>query len=106
MFQSLTQRPLLIFFICMLLIAAPLFLFPINLFNGEVVMVSGKQTIIEQAHLSLSYFIGIGYTSKDMADIKEFYLLPDGYAFAACLIIGFPIIIAYRFRILNKQKEL
>lgn len=105
MFQSLTQRPLLIFFICMLLIAAPLFLFPINFFNGEVVIVSGKQTIVEQAHLSLSYFIGLGYNPKDMAEIKDFYLLPDGYAFAGCLIIGFPTIIAYRFRIMNKQKE-
>ena len=51
------KKPLVIFALSSLLIALPLFLLPLNLFNGEIIY---QRALVEQkvaAPLSLSYFI-------------------------------------------------
>jgi hypothetical protein len=93
------KKPLVIFFLSIVLIALPLFLLPLNLFNGEIVY---QRALVEQkvaAPLSLSYFIGIGYDQQDMVGVKEFYLVKDGIILAVLFLIGIPAIIAYRFHL-------
>ena len=94
-------RPLPIFILSFLVISLPLFLFPINLFKGEIIEKTPVNALPIPAKLSLSYFIGIGYDPSDMSNIKDFYLLAEGYFFAAVLLIGIPGILAYRVS-LNK----
>jgi hypothetical protein len=94
-------RPLPIFVISFLVISLPLFLFPINLFKGEIIEKTPINALPIPAKLSLSYFIGIGYKPSDMSNIKDFYLVAEGYFFAAVLLIGIPSLLAYRVS-LNK----
>jgi hypothetical protein len=91
------KKPLVIFALSSLLIALPLFLLPLNLFNGEIIY---QRALVEQkvaAPLSLSYFIGIGYDQQDMVGVKEFYLVKDGIILAIIVLFGIPGIVAYRF---------
>lgn len=96
--KELLRKPALVFFVWMLLISLPLFLFPINLFDGEIVHQIDTLEHIEQAPLSLSYFIGIGYAPEEMHGIKDFYLTSKGYILAVLLIIAFPALLAYRVK--------
>ncbi len=52
--------------------------------------------------LSLSYFIGVGINAEDLKDIQGFLLVSKGYFLAACLLIGFPSLMAYRSYIANR----
>jgi hypothetical protein len=93
------KKPLVIFALSSLLIALPLFLLPLNLFNGEIIY---QRALVEQkvaAPLSLSYFIGVGYDQKDMVGVKEFYLVKDGIILAIIVLFGIPGIVAYRFHL-------
>ena len=94
--KSVLQKPIYAFLISMLLIALPLFLFPVNLFQGEIVYQEGLVESVVDAPLSLSYFVGLGYNPEDMIGIKSFHLKPGGYVLAALLILGIPGLIAYR----------
>ncbi len=95
-------KPIPIFIITSFVIALPLFLMPINLFKGEILYKTATNVVTIPTKLSLSYFIGIGYSSKEMENIKDFYLVAEGYFFAAVLLIGFPGLLAYRVS-LNKE---
>jgi hypothetical protein len=106
MIQSLLNKPFLIFFIAVLIIAIPLFIFPINLFDGVIIMKNGLPERKIEVPLSLSYFIGFGFNSIDMEGIKDYYLLPKGYLLAFCLIFGFPATLTYRIYLAQKKKAL
>ena len=97
------KKPLDVFILSLCLIALPLFVFPINLFPGEIIISINGAEQISQAPLSLSYFIGLGYDPSDMENIKDFYLTTRGYALAICMLIGVPFLIAYRVY-LKKRK--
>ena len=84
----------LIFVIGFLSIATPLFLFPINLFPGQIIYYHIPEAI--DCHLSLSYFIGLGYEIDDMKGVESFYLTMEGYLLAFSILIGFPFLLAYR----------
>jgi hypothetical protein len=99
------KKPIIIFFLGVILIATPLFLFPINLFNGAIVFENGPQKMVQDAPLSLSYFIGLGYEEQDMVGVSDFYLKQEGYILAFCLIIGFPALLAYRLKIKFNEDE-
>jgi len=99
------KKPIVIFVLGVVLIATPLFIFPINLFNGEIVFESGVQKVTQEAPLSLSYFIGLGYEEKDMQGISDFYLLTEGYILAFCLIFGFPALLAYRLKMKFSEED-
>ncbi len=105
MFSKILYNPAVIFLITFFIIALPLFLFPINLFPGEAIQKIGATEQAVPIPLSLSYFIGIGYDPVDLEGIKDFYLLPRGYALAFCLLIGFPAIMAFRVYISKKKHE-
>ena len=90
---------LVIFFLCIF------FLFPINLFDGEIIYQKGLVTITEKRPISLSYFIGMGYDKEDMVGIKDFHLVPVGYFIASVFIVGIPGLIAYRVYLSKKFKK-
>lgn len=98
------KKPFVIFGVTSLLLAIVFFVFPINLFDGEIVIKNGLQEITESRQLSLSYFIGIGYEKADMDIIKDFYLTPKGWIMAFIFIFGFPALFAYRLNARNKDK--
>jgi len=79
-----------------------LFLFPINLFKGKVEIEINGKTAIEEAPLSLSYFIGKGYEPSELMDIKNFYLTTEGYLMAFVFLIGIPILFALRLSTYRK----
>ncbi|MFY7943475.1 MAG: hypothetical protein ACOVNZ_02795 [Crocinitomicaceae bacterium] len=105
MFSKILYNPIAIFIITFLTIALPLFLFPINLFPGEIVQQIGVTELKREIPLSLSYFIGLGYDPSDLEGIKDFYLLPRGYALAFCLLFGFPSIMAFRVHIAKRNNN-
>jgi heme/copper-type cytochrome/quinol oxidase subunit 4 len=96
------KKPWFIFILSVFCIAIPLCVFPINLFQGEIILQEGLVETKVQAPLSLSYFLGLGYREEDMIGIKDFYLLPSGYALASIFLIGIPGLIAYRFSLRKK----
>jgi Zn-dependent protease len=99
----MTKKPILIFMATSLLLLAIFFLFPINLFDGEIVRVEKHREYIVQAPLSLSYFIVIGYDAEDMTDVKTFYLTVKGAVIAVIFTIGIPAVLAYRIHLRNKK---
>lgn len=103
--KNLLQNPYALFIALALIIALPLFLFPINLFPGEIIIERKLVQITEKAPLSLSYFIGLGYNVDDMSDVKDFYLLTQGYILAGIFIIGIPFLAAYRVYLGNRTKK-
>ena len=98
-------KPLHIFLIGILFIGTPLFLLPINLFDGEIVYKSGISTMVEPRPLSLHFVSGLEYGKNLPKEIAAYYLTPKGYIFAALFILGIPALIAYRIKI-GKQKKM
>ena len=87
----------LIFVLAFFTIAIPLFIFPINLFPGQIIYERIPEKLVTiDCHLSLSYFVGLGYEIDDMKDVKSFYLTIEGYLLAFSILIGFPFLLAYR----------
>lgn len=99
------KKPLLIFLGTSLLLCAIFFLFPINLFDGEIVIKRGLQEMTEARPLSLSYFIGIGYDEADMDIIEDFYLTTKGITMAIIFIVGIPALLAYRIYLKSTLKK-
>jgi len=92
----MTRRTLLTlttFLVSFLIITLPLILFPVNLFDGEIIYNNG---LIEPAPLSLSYFFGLGYNTQDMEPVASFHLIGKGYFLAFILTLGIPALITYR----------
>ncbi len=102
--KKLISRPLALFFVISFLLAAIFFLFPINLFYGEVVLRDGISLQTVEVPLSLSYFIGIGYDQADLGGIEDFYLTIRGYLTAFLFILCVPALVAYRVHLGNKNK--
>lgn len=103
--QSFFRKPVIVFFIAMIVVSAICFLIPLNLFDGEYTFSMNGITWTEKANMSLSYFIGIGASPKDLESVVSFRLLPMGYLLAGLLLIGFPALIAYRVHLANQQKQ-
>ena len=70
--RFLFKKPFFVFCLAVIFIALPLFIFPINFFDGEIIMKNGLSETKMEAPLSLSYFIGFGFNSIDMEGIKDF----------------------------------
>jgi hypothetical protein len=95
--------PFNIFFICFVVIALLLFCLPINLFDGIIILENGLQQEVINVPLSLSYFIGLGYDSADMVNVKSFHLTGTGILLAACILVGLPLVVAMRFHLKRKK---
>jgi hypothetical protein len=102
MIKNLFKNPLAVFALTFVVFAIPLFFFNISIFDGEIIVKQGAKEIGLPIKLSLSYFIGIGITPDDLKDIEGFHLVSKGYFLAACLLIGFPSLMAYRSYIANR----
>jgi len=96
-------RPVQIFLLTFCCTAIPLFLFPINLFPGIIEINQGRASL--EAPLSLSYFIGLGYDSKDLEELQvtSFYLTTKGYILAFIFILGLPGILSYASYVYRKK---
>ena len=103
--KHILSNPKALFIALVILFLIIFFLFPINLFDGEIVYQKGLVTITEKRPISLSYFIGMGYDKEDMVGIKDFYLLPVGYLMALVFTVGIPALIAYRVHLGKKSKD-
>jgi hypothetical protein len=95
--------PLKLFLLVFLIISIPLFVFPINLFPG--ILLFGKLGIEKEVPLSLSYFVGLGYNSKDLISlgITDFYLTVQGKILAFIFLIGIPSLLAYSAYLFQKK---
>lgn len=93
------KKPYLIFLIGFSVLALVFFTLPINIFDGVIIYENGLQELKIERPLSLSYFIGLGYDSKDLAGVKTFYLTTKGLIMALIFIVGIPALIAYRFKL-------
>jgi hypothetical protein len=102
MIKNLFKNPLAVFALTFVVFAIPLFFFNISIFDGEIMVMQGTKEIGLPIKLSLSYFIGIGINPEDLKDIEGFHLVSKGYFLAACLLIGFPSLMAYRSYIANR----
>lgn len=100
--NRLFSQPFILFAVLVVLISFPLFVFPINLFPGEIVLDTGVGQSTVAAPLSLAYFLGLGYAQEDMVGVVDFYLLPQGVALAFILTIGVPSVFAYRLHVKKK----
>ncbi|MES2588529.1 MAG: hypothetical protein V4622_06065 [Bacteroidota bacterium] len=97
------KKYILIYSISVLVIATIFFVFPINLFDGEI---HYKYDLVDynvKQKLSLSYFVGIGANPSEIKGVKDFYLLPLGYVIALLMIFVLPAIITYRISLKKKQ---
>ncbi|MBI2258626.1 MAG: hypothetical protein HYU67_06975 [Flavobacteriia bacterium] len=86
------------------IVALILFLFPINLFEGEIVFELNGNRFTENAKLSLSYFIGIGASASETKDVVDFNLLPLGFLNVFFLLFCLPLLISYRFYLNDLKK--
>ncbi len=103
--MNLFKRPVLLYISLVLLIAIPLFTLPINLFPGEVSYKSGMVEVVDDAPLSLAYFIGMGYEQSEMDVITDFRLKPQGFLLAFLIVLGIPGLIAYRIHLKRRSTE-
>ena len=100
------RNPYLVAAFLTLVLASIFFLFPIEVFDGEVTYTNGVQSITIRQRLSLSYFIGMGFEEgKSMRDISHMALVPKGYVLAILMIVGFPALIGYRVWLSNQHRE-
>ncbi len=99
------QNPWFVFALGVIISSCIFLLFPINLFDGEIVFQIGMKTWKEKANISLSYFIGIGAGKKQLEELGviDFYLLPKGYILSFILILGLPGLWAYRVYLKGKK---
>lgn len=98
------KKPLIIFLISMVVLAAAFFFLPLNLFDGVVEYEEPTRSYSVNAPLSLSYFIGMGYDPADMENVKTFYLTTKGIILACAFIIGVPALTAYRVHLRKTSK--
>lgn len=101
--KSILKKPIVLFFVLVFVIALPLCIFPINLFNGEIVYKTGLQELKIEAPLSLSYFFGLGFNEGDLLGVETFYLTTKGWLTAAIFLLGFPFLVAYRVYLHNSK---
>jgi hypothetical protein len=94
--RQFLQKPFFVFITLSLLIAAPLFLLPINVFQGEIVYHSGISTIVEPRPLSLHFVSGLEYYGENLKGVQDYYLTARGWILAFIFIVGIPALVAYR----------
>ncbi len=97
------KKPLLIFIVFSSVLAFLFFFFPINLFDGKIVVENGLQSYTADDNLSLSNFIGIGIEGMNEQGIVDFYLTAKGVILAFIYILGFPGLLAYRIYLKNQR---
>ena len=104
-------KPLYVFFLLFVVLSIAFCCFPINIFDGEIVYQQGISVLKEMRPLSLHFVLGLEYSKSELANImpgytvKDYYLLPKGYAMAFIFIVGIPALLAYRVHLGNKRND-
>lgn len=93
---STKSRALAIFVITALILLVIFFVFPINIFDGQIDFVEPQREYTINTPLSLSYFVGLGYEEADMEFVESFRLTTKGWIMAIIFIFGLPALLAYR----------
>ena len=99
------KRALIVFIVSLVAMWAILFLFPINLFDGELDVKRGLYEATESRTLALSNFIGIGTEGMEEYGVVDFRLTGTGWLLAGIFLIGFPVLVGYRVY-LGKRSEI
>lgn len=102
--NKLLRKSIIIFFSLMILIALPLFLLPLNLFDGEIIHKNGISTIIESRPMSLHFVSGLEYGNSKPNGIVDYYLTPKGYLLSLLFLVGLPLLLAYRIYLGGRNK--
>ena len=105
-FKALLLKPWFVFTFSLILIGGTLILLSPNLFEGEIVYSQNGKRYVLEAPLSLAYFVGLGYQDSEMEGGVDFYLTRRGYMLAFSLVLGFPLLLAYRSFLAKKNKTL
>jgi hypothetical protein len=105
-FKALLLKPWFVFTFSLILIGGTLILLSPNLFEGEIVYSQNGKRYVLEAPLSLAYFVGLGYQDSEMEGVVDFYLTRRGYMLAFSLVLGFPLLLAYRSFLAKKNKTL
>lgn len=100
------KTPIILFFSLMLIIASVLCLFPIKMFDGEVIYQVGEVDKVLSGNLSLSYFFGLGYDPREIVGVQDFYLTTKGWITAGIFIVGFPFLVAFRVYLRRESSKL
>lgn len=103
-FKSLLLKPWFVFAFTFVLIGGTLILVSPNLFEGEIVYQQNGKKYVLEAPLSLAYFVGLGYQENEMKGVVDFYLTRRGYMLAISLLLGFPLLLAYRSFLAKRNK--
>lgn len=98
-------KPWFVFLISFLIIGLVLVLVSPNLFEGEIIYERLGKRYTLKAPLSLAYFLGLGYDQQDMEGVVDFYLTKRGYMMAFSLLLGFPILFAYRSLLEKRNRK-
>ena len=101
------KKPLVLFAVLAFVLACVFFFFPINVFDGALVVEDEFGEYLDERPISLSYFMGLGYDTQDMIDrnVKDFYLTTKGIVMAFVFILGFPGLLAYRMHLKSTKKD-
>ena len=102
---KIIRKPWFVFVALVILVSAPLFLLPLNVFQGEIVYHKGISTIVEQRPLSLHFVSGLEYNREELEGVKDYYLTSKGWMLAFIFTIGLPGLIAYRVYLKNTAKS-
>ena len=69
------SKPLNTFLTLFILLFLIFLLFPINIFDGEIIYNQGLVTMAEKRPLSLYFVSGLEYSKNELKGIQEFHLL-------------------------------
>jgi hypothetical protein len=103
--KEIIRKPAAVFVLTLILVSTILFIFPINLFDGEVVFSANGSEFTRPMKMSLSYFIGLGISKEDLVGVKDFHLVGMGYFMVFLMLGALPTLIAYRVWIGNQPKK-
>ena len=101
---STKKRSLAIFIVCAFILSVIFFVFPINIFDGQIDYLEPQREYTINTQLSLSYFIGLGYDEADMEFVEAFRLTMKGWLTAIIFIFGLPGLLAYRISMKKKKQ--
>lgn len=99
------KNPITLFIALFIVLGILFFTLPINLFDGVIEYQRGLQEMKLERPLSLSYFVGMGMNEGDLDYVKDFYLVPKGWAMVVIFWVGIPALLAYRVHLKNKDSK-
>jgi hypothetical protein len=103
--KKLLKNPWIIFFLISILVFCVFLFIPLALFDGEIIFENKVNEWKVNTKLTLAQVVGFGIREEDLIDVKDFYLVFQGYVLLALMQIAFPALIAYRFHILFKSRK-